>query len=183
MTTFKLKENFLRLSSEAKILAEEFLNMSYTQINWRAADSQWSIGECFEHLIRTNEKYITVYEKYKLHDQNDAHVHYKQTLIGGFIIKSVMPDNGRKFKTSSSFNPIGSSINENIVTNFIKQNDKLIDLTENIDPLKIRLKISSPFAKFIKYNIGDSLLVIGNHNLRHLNQAKRVMQNKKFPAA
>jgi hypothetical protein len=181
MTSNELKSSFVKISSDAKNLAKDFLNLSYKQINFRPSESQWSIGECFEHLIRTNEKYIPVYEKYKL-SEGDKEVDFKPTLTGKLITKSVLPDNKRKFKTSSPFNPIGSSINVNIVKDFLNQNEKLVETAKNIDSAKMKEKISSPFSKFVKYNVGDSLLVIGNHNLRHIHQAKRVMLNENFPS-
>ncbi|RPI71065.1 MAG: hypothetical protein EHM47_11000, partial [Ignavibacteriales bacterium] len=90
MTNLELRDTFLNLSSESKKNAEEFIHLSYNQINWRPAESQWSIGECIEHLWRTNMKYIPVYEMYKAPEiSNDKH-EFKQTFIGRFILKSVM---------------------------------------------------------------------------------------------
>ena len=183
VTTEKLINDFTNVSAEVKKLAEDFLNLSYNQINLRPADSQWSIGECFGHLIRTNVKYIPVYEKYKLSDNKSNNNVYRQSIIGKLILKTVMPDYKRKMKTPASFNPIGIDIKENIVKDFINQNNEIIELAENVDTLKLKEKISSPFSKLVKYNIGDSLLIVAYHNLRHLHQARRVMQNENFPSA
>src|SRR5690606_9775084 len=105
MNSKELKNNFINDSSEIKKLAEEFLPLSYNQINWKPDESQWSIGECFEHLIRTNAKYIPVYELYDLKGKEDREHPYRATFMGKFVLKSVNPENTRKFKTSPSFNP------------------------------------------------------------------------------
>ncbi len=183
MTAKELINNFVNVSAEATKLAEDFLNLSYNQINWRPADSQWSIGECFEHLLRTNVKYIPVYEKHKLPERRNNNNVYKQSILGKLIMKTVMPDFKRKTKTPVLFNPIGSEIKENIVSDFIKQNNEIIELAKKIDPSKLKEKITSPISKLVKYNIGDSLLIVAYHNLRHLHQAKRVMLNEKFAAS
>jgi len=182
MTTEDLINNYINVSVRTKKLAEDFLSLSYNQINWRPSDSQWSIGECIEHLIRTNGKYIPVYEKYKLHSRKSNNNAYKQSIMGKLILRTVMPDYKRKMKTPASFNPIGSEIKENIVNDFINQNNEVVELAKNVDPSKLKEKISSLFSKFVKYNIGDSFLIIAYHNLRHLHQAKRVMENKRFPS-
>jgi hypothetical protein len=182
MTTLELKNNFIKLSSDVKKLAEEFLNLSYIQINWRPADSQWSIAECFEHLVRTNVKFIPVYKIYTVQEYENKELEFKPTLIGKLVLKSVMPGYNRKFKTPAPFNPIGSDIKESIVKDFLKQNSEITELVKIIDSSKLRKKITSPFSKFVKYSIGESFIIIGNHNLRHLQQAGRVMQNEKFPA-
>lgn len=182
MKTNELISEVLNVSFDVKKLAENFLNLSYNQINWRPSDSQWSIGECIEHLIRTNMKYIPVYEKNKLPDGSNDKVIYKQTILGKLILKTVKPDYKRKMETPSSFNPIGSEIKEKIVNDFINQNNEIIELAKKIDVSKLNEKITSPFSKLVKYNIGDSLLIVAYHNLRHLYQAKRVMENENFPS-
>lgn len=181
MTTEELKNNFINISAEVKNLAENFSRLSYNQINWKPSDSQWSIGECIEHLIRTNVKYIPAYEKFNSAGGGNKNLEFKHTLTGKFVLKSIMPDNRKKYKTSSSFDPAGSKIKETIVKDFLEQNNKILELSKKIDSSNLKEKISSPFNKLIKYSIGDSLLIIANHNLRHLRQAKRVMQNENFP--
>jgi hypothetical protein len=183
MTTKELINTFLNVSSEANKLAENFLNMSYNQINWRPADSHWSIGECLEHLIRTNAKYIPIYKKNLLPDKRNYSINYMQSFIGKLILKTVKPDYKRKFKTPVSFNPIGSNIKETIVSDFVNQTNEIAELAEKINPIGMKEKITSPFSKLVKYNIGDSLLIIAYHNLRHLQQAERVMSNQHFPVS
>lgn len=183
MTTQTLIDNFLNHCKEAEVAAKEFINLSYNQIKWRPAESVWSIGECFEHLIRTNEKYIPEFLKYKLQGNEKIILPFKSTLLGKFIMKSVMPQYKRKFKTALVFNPIGSSLRESIIKDFLKLNNEIVEAVKNIDHSKLKEKISSPFSKFIKYSIGDSLMIIAYHNLRHIQQAKRVRENEKFPSA
>ncbi|HSP88694.1 MAG TPA: DinB family protein, partial [Ignavibacteriaceae bacterium] len=167
----------------ANKLAGKFLNMSYNQINWRAADSHWSIGESLEHLIRTNAKYIPVYKKNLLPDKRNNNINFKQSFVGKLILKTVKPDYKKKFKTPASFNPIGSTIKETIVNDFINQTNEIAELAEKINPISMKEKITSPFSKLVKYNIGDSLLIIAYHNLRHLQQAERVKSNQHFPVS
>ncbi len=183
MTTFELKNKFLSLASEAEAKSQQFLKLSYTQINWRPGESQWSIGECFEHLIRTNMNYIQAYQNNILDGNADKEIEFKPTLMGGFILKYVKPENVKKYKTASAFNPAGSEIKKDIIKDFLDQNNKAAELAKALDSEKIKVKIYSPFAKLVKYSIGDSLLVVGYHNLRHIQQAERVMQNKNFPSS
>lgn len=181
MNTKELLNDFLNLTEAAKKSAEKFLNLSYNQINWRPADSQWSIGECFEHLVRTNRKYLEEFRRKKIRTPESTDTNFRHTLIGKMILRTVMPDYKRKLRTSKAFNPMGSSISINIIQDFLKINNDLAEAAENLDPENYKTKITSPFAGYIRYNIGDSLLIIANHNMRHLRQAERVVENKKFP--
>ena len=74
-------------------------------------------------------------------------------------------------------------LSENIVKDFLHQNNEVVDLINRIDMLKLKEKIRSPFRKYIKYNVGDSLMIIAYHSLRHLQQAKKVTQSAGFPSA
>ena len=183
MTTQDLINNFLNVTVEVYKQTKEFLSLSPAQLNWRPSDVQWSIGECFEHLMRTNSKYISVYQKITLTVFKNKPETYKHTFIGKIIMKSMMPENKRKTKTPGSFNPLGSVVKESIVKDFLHQNNEIVDLVNRIDMSKLKEKISSPFAKYVKYNVGDSLMIIAYHNLRHLQQAKNLTQNEGFPSS
>ncbi len=40
-----------------------FGNLSAEQINWRPSSEGWSVGQCFEHLIKTNELFYAELDK------------------------------------------------------------------------------------------------------------------------
>jgi DinB superfamily len=181
MTTKDLINNFLDVTVKVYEQTKEFLKLSPDQLNWRPSDKQWSVGECFEHLMRTNDSYIPYYQKFVLKGIKNKPVRFNHTLIGRMIINSMKPENKRKTKTPGLFNPIGSVVKESIVKDFLYQNNEIIDLVSRIDMSKLKEKITSPFAKYVKYNIGDSLMIIAYHNLRHLQQAKNVSQSSGFP--
>ena len=64
MTTKDLINNFLDVTVKVVEQTKGFLKLSPNQLNWRPSDNQWSVGECFEHLMRTNSKYIPHYQKF-----------------------------------------------------------------------------------------------------------------------
>ncbi|NJM53450.1 MAG: DinB family protein [Blastocatellia bacterium] len=44
-----------KVSADARLT---FGNLSAEQINWKPSAKSWSIGQCFEHLIVTNNLYV-----------------------------------------------------------------------------------------------------------------------------
>jgi uncharacterized damage-inducible protein DinB len=180
-TTLQVLNEFLEYERSAEEKAKEFISLTNRQLNWRQGENRWSVAECFEHLIRTNEKFVTVFQKYSSAADSPDVKPFRHTLIGKLIIKSVTPDVKRKHKTRPPFNPLGSSIGENIVNNYLEQHNKIIEAVKNLDHSKFAEKVTSPFSGFVKYNVGDSLVIIANHDLRHLNQAERVIQSAGFP--
>jgi hypothetical protein len=181
-TTQKVLDEFFKNADSAKEKAEKFLSLSYRQLNWRPAENRWSVAECFEHLVRTNEKYIPAFQKYLSDGNSRPEIAFRHSLIGKLILRSVIPDNKKKFKTRSAFNPFGSTINGSIVNDYLEQHKKMCEAVKNLDHSKFDVKITSPFSGLVKYKIGDSLIIIANHDLRHLNQAEQVTVTEGFPS-
>ena len=39
-----------------------FRQLSAEQINWKPSEDEWSIGQCFDHLIISNRPFLTIIE-------------------------------------------------------------------------------------------------------------------------
>jgi hypothetical protein len=52
---------------EGRLVADEtkrvFGQLSAEQINWKPGPDEWSIGQCFEHLIISNRQFLTIIEE------------------------------------------------------------------------------------------------------------------------
>ena len=50
------------LLEELKAVADDaqrdFGSLSAAQLNWKPSAEQWSVGQCFEHLIKTNRAFF-----------------------------------------------------------------------------------------------------------------------------
>jgi len=181
-TSNSLIEKVLNECNLVNERAKAFLNLSHAQLNWKVNPYSWSAGECFEHLVITNHEYIPVFEKAARHSiQNENDYTFKPTFIGKFILKSVMPEFKWKMKTTKSFDPKNSNVDINIVNNFLNQHEQIKELIfkcRGVDLKKV--KVQSPFNKLVKYNLGDSFLIIVYHDLRHLQQAEKVVNSFNF---
>ena len=53
--------------TQGRLVAEEakrtFGPLSAEQINWKPGEAEWSIGQCFDHLIISNRPYFTIIEE------------------------------------------------------------------------------------------------------------------------
>jgi hypothetical protein len=182
MTAQDLINNFLSITADVYKETKEFLKLSHHQLNWRPSEKRWSVGECFEHLIRTNGKYIPEYQKYSPSDYAHKREEFKHSFVGKILYSSMKTENKRKMKTPASFNPLGGAIKDSIVKDFLHQSNDIVELISKIEVSKLKVTIRSPFSKYIRYSIGDSLMIMAYHNLRHLKQAKEVTQNEGFPS-
>ena len=161
-----------------------FGNLSADQINWRPSETGWSVGQCFEHLIKSNELFFD-----KLGEiANGKHKHSflenfspLSGFFGNLLINSLKKDS-RKFKAPTKRIVPPSEIDPNIIEIFAAHQAKLsekIKLTETADWNKT--KVTSPFMKLMTYKLSDGFQIIIEHEKRHFRQAERVMQETEFP--
>jgi hypothetical protein len=164
---------------------EAFGALSGEQINWKASSDSWSVGQCFDHLIKINSAYFAELDGIIAGER-------KQTLwesyspfsgfLGNMLHKSLSQQAGRKFKAPKIAEPAASSVSPAIIDEFITHQAQLtgkIRRTETLDTRKIVL--TSPFMKAITYSLFDAYRIIATHEKRHFQQAETVLQATGFP--
>jgi len=175
------------LNSTERNIEKALSNFSYlseNQLNWKPSFEIWSVGECINHIITTNQLYLAKIAKFirLLPTGSEKDYLYSQSFMGKMIAKAVDPANVRKFKTFKVFIPHKSTVRKTIVEDYVnlsKQFIEQINKTPYIDLKKVRL--SSPANILVRINLGDVLIIIPKHDKRHLNQADRLMKTKNFP--
>jgi len=164
---------------------EKFGSLSAEQINWKPAADSWSVGQCLEHLIKSNELYFGEFEKLAAGTRKNSFVEIwspAKFFAGKLLISSLKKD-GQKVKTIPSMVP-PSEIDGRIVETFAEHNADVaakIKAAENADWRTT--VITSPFMKAITYRLGDALEIMIEHEKRHIRQASRVAQAEEFPAS
>lgn len=161
-----------------------FGKLSPEQINWRPSAEGWSIGQCFEHLIKANELF---YDKLdEISDGKQKHSFLEKFspmsgLFGNLMMSSLKKDE-RKYKAPTKKIVPPSEIDPHIIELFAAHQAELIEKirkTETVDWSKI--KVTSPFMKFMTYRLSDGFNIVVEHEKRHLRQAERVLQHENFP--
>ena len=178
-------EKFIE-DAEAIVLdaRKTFGDLSVEQINWKPIPDGWSVGQCFEHLIKTNSLFFPELEKLAAGSRRNSFLENYSPLssfFGNLLINSLKKD-ARKFKTPSPKIVPPSEIDANIIEIFAAHQSELIDKirrTEAADWQKI--KITSPFLKLMTYRLSDGFQVVVEHERRHFRQAERVTQAEGFP--
>ena len=163
---------------------ETFGHFNAEQINWKPSADGWSVGQCFEHLIKANLLFFPELEKIASEKRKNSFLENYSPLssfFGNLLINSLKKD-ARKFKTPSPKIVPPSEIDANIIEIFAAHQSELIDKirrTEAADWQKI--KITSPFLKLMTYRLSDGFQVVVEHERRHFRQAERVTQAEGFP--
>ena len=163
---------------------ESFGSLSGEQLNWKPSADAWSIGQCLEHLIKTNEQFYPEFER--LASGNRKNTFWQNyspfTGIGGrFLINAVSNDSKKSKAPSRNIVPPGE-IGDDIVAKFTENFSDVADRIDACESADLKKTIvSSPFLSVMTYTLDDEYTVLVEHSKRHIRQAKRVMASEGFP--
>ena len=175
--------------AEGRLVTDEtkrvFGQLSAEQINWKPGGEEWSVGQCFDHLIISNRLLLTVIEEIRQGQRGPRaweRVPLLPRLFGKLLIRTLRADAGRKVKAPRALNPSASHIPGGIITSFVEQQDRLLQLIEETRGLELdRITITSPVARLITYSLMDAYRLFVVHEQNHFLQASRLLQSSRFP--
>ena len=162
----------------SQIIYEEFSALNSEQLNFKVNTNEWSIAQCLDHLIVSNEKYFPVLQK--IQAKNYTMTFWERNnpfskKIGRQMIQNLGPVVRKKYVSPKIFQPGKSNIRISIVSDFVQHQNKLIDLIKVISNEQYsKLKISSPVAALITFSIADLIQLLFAHEQRHLEQMRKV---------
>ena len=159
---------------------ETFGGLTKEQLNVKPNSNDWSIGQCFDHLITTDSLYFPQFQKVAdgTHTNNWFSVIPLMTgAVGKMLKKAVNPDSAKKMKAPQIFEPSNSEISETILEEFGENQSEFISLMEKVKNLETnKIKIPTPISPAVNIGLNDAFEVIIMHERRHFNQAKRVLE-------
>jgi hypothetical protein len=171
-----------QVSEEVKV---HFSPFSPAQLNWKPSSAQWSIAQCLDHLMVTNKLYFGVLKDAVKEGRTRRWLEKQGWVarsLGKMMVGSLGPEPRQKMRSPSSFRPEQSEIAADIVFQFLKHNEELRQVIETTDKVAHDgVIVTSPASKWVVLPIQDAIRIIGNHELRHLRQARRVAALPGFP--
>jgi hypothetical protein len=148
----------------------------------RPAEGSWSAAECVAHLNLTGEAYVPVLEK----ALSEARAlggppprRYRRDGVGWMLSAMVGPLPGvggfrlGRVRTPPAFEPSGVLDRDAVLAEFDRLQDVQIAFAREADGLPLeRVKVRSPFAPNVTYNLWSCLVILPRHQRRHLRQAE-----------
>jgi hypothetical protein len=162
-----------------------FGGLSVQQLNWKPEENQWSVGQCFDHLIVSNGTYFPIFEAV-VRGENKS-TFWKRLplwpgLMGRIMIKSLDPFSTRRYKTQRVFTPSAGPVGPTIIDRFVDHQWEFVSLMKRMEGLALRnVIISSPVSGLFAFSALDALTFLVLHERRHYNQAVRVTESPGFP--
>jgi len=157
----------------------EFSALDGEQLNTRPAPGKWSIAQCLDHLIVSNNTYIPAIERV-LSGNNKMSWWQKINPFTGFIGRKGIDilRSKIKLKAPTIFKPSEQFISAGIVGRFATHQDIMKQYFDRVESGGHQDElINIPAVQAISLKIGDMMNVITEHERRHLEQARRVKRN------
>lgn len=179
-----------RVVEELGAIAEgarrEFGPLSAEQVNWKPGPDGWSVGQCLEHLIKTNRGLFPTLESVA-RGRRRAGAWERWSPLSGFFgrfIARALEQDGRKFKAPAGLSPSASGVAAGIVEEFAAHQAELARLVRAAAGADLkRTVVTSPVSGFVTYSLLDAYRIVVAHERRHLRQARRVTETPGFPAS
>lgn len=184
-----MDERITQITSELTEVAEDaratFGGLSSEQINWKPAENSWSVGQCLEHIVITNEKFYPDFEKLASGERRNSLIETWSPLtgfFGRFLINAVTEDS-KKAKVPSTTIAPPSNVDAKMVERFVSHIEgvnRKVEACGKADRQKTI--VTSPFFFLATYSLDDAYTALVEHTKRHVRQAKRVVASEGFPA-
>ncbi|MEP2772459.1 MAG: DinB family protein [Fulvivirga sp.] len=178
MKTQDLIQSLTELTQSNTKEVQAFKELPIEKLNLKQDAKSWSVLECIEHLNRYGDFYIPEIKNRLEKSTHKKSETFKSGILGNYFAKSMLPkEKLNKMKTFKSMNPLNSSLDKGVLDKFIAQQEQFLTLLEkskNTNLTKVKTSIS--ISKWIKLRLGDTFRVVIYHNLRHVEQAKKIIK-------
>ena len=171
-----------RLDTITEDCKSQFGELSLDQLNWKSNPDSWSIAQCIDHLIVINSSYFPIFESlkngtYKSHSKLKTWLF--ASLFGNMILKAVQPDRKKRSKTQPIWQPNSSEITGDVVNKFVAHQTVVKQWLKDLKPhIESNTVIHSAASEKIIYRLRTAIEIIIQHEKRHLEQAKEVLNQQ-----
>lgn len=161
-----------------KDLQDAIKNLSDSQLNWKPADSVWSVAECIEHIALA-EKNLFDFAQGSLKEAANPDKRKELKFATEQDVIKMITDRSFKVKTREGFipsNQFGSA--QKSLDAFVERRNGLIDYIKKTgDDLRNHF-VALPFGTMDTYQF---LIFLSAHTKRHTLQIEEVKANPGFP--
>jgi hypothetical protein len=173
----QLADEFSAIAHDA---ASVFSRYDATQLNWQPHAAGWSIAQCFDHLLKTNQGMLRAIDRAL--DRGAAPTVWQRLplwprLFGWMLVTSQGPGGTRRYVAPAGATPGSGSLPPDTLERFIVGQQAAIAGVRALSAADARRIMVSPFVAQITYSVLDGYRLIAAHQRRHFEQASRVARD------
>ncbi|MFM2208090.1 MAG: hypothetical protein RL213_2065 [Bacteroidota bacterium] len=163
---------------------EPYKALSEAQLNRCPAPGAWSIAQCLQHILLSDESYFPALERLLEKDHRstfwEKHSPFTRS-TGKSMILQLGTETTRRFKSPRLFLPTRQLIPSAIRDRILAHWERLDELCRKLEEAGAEEKvIRSPVAPLITLRVNDAIVLFQVHTRRHLQQADKVLHSSDF---
>jgi len=185
-TEHKIKAWKDTIEQTTQAFLSTFGHLSDDQLTFKPDASTWSIAENLQHLIVINRSYFPIFQQLldgKYVKPFIGNINFLTNALGNMILKSVSPANPKKLKTIPIWSPgkyQTEGTEKDLLSRFKTHQEQLANWIDKLAPfIEKGQVIHSPANRLIAYRLETALDIITQHEIRHYQQAKRLLEDSK----
>jgi len=171
-----------KIKRAAELLAA---GLTHEQFNWSPGPGRWSIAQSFVHLNLTAQFYFTGVDgaiRRAREKQVFGEGPFRLGLVGGWVIGIVEPPIKTKVRAPKVLIPAPDQSVQDVLPQFMATQDQIIERLRQCDGIHLRrVKMPSPFAKWIRMSLLTGFGILLAHERRHLWQSHEIRKMPDFP--
>jgi uncharacterized damage-inducible protein DinB len=194
MAKFKSEEliNELKADVQNILTAAEYIKGSEKgKLVYQPAKDKWSVVQVLEHLNAYGRYYLPLIETSVSERNAPKDAWFTSGRMGEYFISIMKPTNvyeiKNKMKAMKDYSFQNSLNVENVVNEFLDQQQKMLQLLDNARESNLNtIRIPITLTKMLKLKLGDIFRFLIAHEQRHMIQARNTLKTTgvatdKFP--
>jgi len=158
-----------------------FKDVSVEELNKRPSEKRWSAAECVEHLTLAGQSYLSNIPK--IRKRSAVLIDDEMKISAGLFAKSFIhffgPKVKIKMKTPKNMLASNSSYDKDVIDDFLFLQDEFLSVLSSVDYDELKsIKVAWPTFELKKLSLGEVMMITIAHELRHINQAERALDDQ-----
>ncbi|MDX1613354.1 MAG: DinB family protein [Candidatus Promineifilaceae bacterium] len=164
-----------RVSHNRQVVQTLFVPLGREERSWQPAPDQWSVDQCFEHLILSFNHWLPdVEEALATPEPVDADGLFRSSWWGRRLMGRLWAPQ-KNYRTKNKFVP-EDTYYPDVLTRFRQQLDHLSALLERAVAADLQTKFWWHKEILIRFNLGEHLYAFVSHDELHIGQARRALE-------
>jgi hypothetical protein len=173
-------ERYIQQLDDIKRDADDLLsNITDDQVNRQPGEGQWSIGQCFSHLVVSGRAELP-HIQHAIHKGRQAGLSgqppFRYGFLGTWFVRAMDENGAIRFRTPRVDMPRASHFHAaDLAADFSylqQQFEICLEESSGLDLAKIR--VTTAVTKHITFSLGQEFALILAYERRHVHQAYRV---------
>ncbi|MDP2036038.1 MAG: DinB family protein, partial [Ignavibacteria bacterium] len=158
-----------------------FKDASVEELNKKPSEKRWSAAECIEHLTLAGQSYLSNIPKIPKRSAVliDDEVKIGAGLFAKTFIHFTGPKVKIKMKAPKSMLVSNYNYDKDVIDDFLFLQDEFLSALSAVNYEELKsFKVAWPTFELIKLSLGDVMMITIAHELRHINQAERALDDQ-----